>query len=1173
MRKITLMLALMMGWAASSSAQLSEDFENGKFSSDWKVTTLTSKTGWEIGRVDSLSELSNQLPFPSLCDDYVAIAVCGTGQKVVDHWLITPQISIEEGQYLNFMLCAPNAYASTHDTLDIIVSTEGNDSIEFTDTIYRLIPRSTIPWGVNSVSLADYAGKSIYIAFRDYHHARGSFVREVLYIDNITISSTPSYDLSVEEVISPVMSCNTTQDISLLIKNNGVETSSLTVSYTLDDGVTITETLNKTIAAGASDTITLSNQVVLQEGQEHTIVLKVTNGSEDIFTDNDTISTTISIGAELEYPYTMPTDSVEVTADFTSLRGSLDWTYTIADEDDMTAWSIVGRPSSIKGSTLMSNCISPTSDCVAVNFSYYSSDAVDIIIYTGAPYSTTYEIVDTIVLPVAQSFTDVQYNLYTEEASLSIGFAVYFPNGSYSTYYECAIRDIAFSDATPDIKASQIISPSLTKIAMSDAETSITVKYSYVGIGSISDLSLCYQVGDGDIVRETVSQTISEGEDYEHTFATSPVFNEAGKQTLTIWSESATDTNAANDTITTTITVYEAKTFPYSTTFYDAVDWSVINVDEDDVEWMFIEFDNAIKDGVAAYKNYYSGVSSDDYLVSPAITMPEGDARISFYYATGGYAYLSVLMGTSPDNLDTVLFDEYITNTGWLNGYANFTIEEAGVYYFAFYGYGTGYATYLDYVNIDAEEDICTNGIAFSETSGFDKTTSDVTISFINHGVTAQSNVEVGYIIGQGKMVSETVSESVEPGDTLTYTFTTAADISTPDSTYTLMGVIVSQVGEDVYNDTIIGSDIEHWASSTIPYAQGFEDGIDRWTLKTNTYAWSAPSNSSNSYQGKCYLYHASVSSLASDDWAFSESIEIPAGTYDLSYFYRTYKNMKTAKYAQHFEVLFGTAPEIDSMTTTIAVYDSIIESDAAYKKFTGTLNVDADGKYYIGFHCYSAAGAGGVYIDSIRIEEPKEGVTLPYTSDFENALDEWTRYNPTSIFYQWTYTTDEETEESYLDVYRKASYNNQEGMLVSPALYIESGTPVTISFDYAVISNADTITLDLYYGTEDNPYTMEVLQSNTEAEELTPATATLEVHTSGLYYIGFESSTNSAVYELQLTDVTVSNDVSTGIIDVNTVRKDSHCDVYYTLSGVKVNKSSLTKGVYIIDGRKYIVK
>lgn len=74
----------------------------------------------------------------------------------------------------------------------------------------------------------------------------------------------------------------------------------------------------------------------------------------------------------------------------------------------------------------------------------------------------------------------------------------------------------------------------------------------------------------------------------------------------------------------------------------------------------------------------------------------------------------------------------------------------------------------------------CSLGTFDKEKSGFAKTTSKVSLSYINHGVTPQKNITLRYWLNTADdpyaptktpYAEETVADEVQPGETVTYTF------------------------------------------------------------------------------------------------------------------------------------------------------------------------------------------------------------------------------------------------------------------------------------------------------------------------------------------------------------------------------------------------------------------
>lgn len=1166
MKKIFITCLFLM-LAFLTYGQLSENFESGKFGSEWTFyhedTGMTGLVNsWNIARCDSLpAGLKN---FPSLCGKFVAYAQCGGGAAITDSWMITPRLTVRQGDYLKFAISDPFAYGMTHDTLDIMISETTADKSAFTSCVMRIIPRSSIPWKENCVDLSSFAGKSIYIAFRDYHSTRGSFVREYLFLDNISISGTPSYDMSMENIVTPVNGCSTEQKVKVVVKNNGIRTNRFTIAYQTDEGKSISETFDKPLENGESDTITLATPVVLKEGINHTVKVWVKNELSDMFIVNDSASVAVKIGAELEFPYKM-TDGTGAS-DFAAIGSTPDaWQFSKLKDTDRYAWVLFGKTTNI-GSTLISNCIPFTEEKVMVSFKYHASHDINLIIQTGAPFANAFMPVDTIQLPASADFKDGQIMLTLPKESSSIGFRAQFPKAMWNDYCEFAIQDVEIDAARTDLAARSIEEPVMSGLLVSGQGHNLKVVFRNSGAGNIKEADLCYRLDNEPVVRENVTTDIPEGQNLEYSFNRKVMFDKVGDHLLKVWCEVYGDIKTSNDTISKHFLIYEAKEFPFTATFADSVEnckWSVINKDQDEVFWSFMKNPAAVKEGALAYKNSISGIVSNDYLITPAIRIPEGKARLSFYYATSSYntgtGKLKVLMGTEPDpeKMTTVLFDSGLTNTGWLNGFALFSIDHADHYYFAFYGYGTSGDIYLDYVKVDAEEDLCMNSIAFSQTSGFNKSKSDVNVSFINHGVSAQTDIPVSYYI-EGKLISsEKVPGSVLPGDTVYYTFKNQADISVPDSTYRIMAKIDKPVGEDTFNDQMIGWALEHWANKKIPYLQSFENAKDlyKWFVPTTSEGWLFQNNMFYAYDGNNFMYHGNQTKAA-ENWIFSECVEISAGTYDLSFFYRTMKNMDSDPYKQKFKVMLGTGTSAEEMDMLIVDYNGITESAPAWKKHSGKIRIAQDGKYYIGFYNYSNPGQGGTYIDNLEITSIVKGKELPYTADFDTREAEWMKFNPSYTFYQWNY--EKLGFDSFMWVNKDGTYNQPEGMLVSPALAITADKEVKLTVDYAAVSEVDSVRLNLYMGSVNNPDSMTLAAKLALSPEFTQFVYEFKLPVGKPCYFGFRSN-SYAQYELKLAGFKAEYKEEEGIDEVSVSTSVYVSDkTLYVFAGTAVKRLKL---------------
>ena len=84
-----------------------------------------------------------------------------------------------------------------------------------------------------------------------------------------------------------------------------------------------------------------------------------------------------------------------------------------------------------------------------------------------------------------------------------------------------------------------------------------------------------------------------------------------------------------------------------------------------------------------------------------------------------------------------------------------------------------------------------------------------ITVSITNYGSEVASNFDVSYQINGGTVVTETYTESVDSEQTVQYTFSTTADLSTVGAIYTIVAS-VSLPGDDNPENDSISVEVEH---------------------------------------------------------------------------------------------------------------------------------------------------------------------------------------------------------------------------------------------------------------------------------------------------------------------------------------------------------------------------
>ncbi|MFK7756702.1 MAG: choice-of-anchor J domain-containing protein [Flavobacteriales bacterium] len=90
----------------------------------------------------------------------------GVGALTPDNYLILPQLEVQEGEYLEWKAAGLDA-AYSAEKYAIVVSTTGTAAADFTDNIFEET-LSSANYESAFVSLNDYVGQQIYVAFRHY---------------------------------------------------------------------------------------------------------------------------------------------------------------------------------------------------------------------------------------------------------------------------------------------------------------------------------------------------------------------------------------------------------------------------------------------------------------------------------------------------------------------------------------------------------------------------------------------------------------------------------------------------------------------------------------------------------------------------------------------------------------------------------------------------------------------------------------------------------------------------------------------------------------------------------------------------------------------------------------------------------------------------------------------
>lgn len=144
-----------------------------------------------------------------------------------------------------------------------------------------------------------------------------------------------------------------------------------------------------------------------------------------------------------------------------------------------------------------------------------------------------------------------------------------------------------------------------------------------------------------------------------------------------------------------------------------------------------------------------------------------------------------------------------------------------------------------------------------------------VTARYANIGLNAipvGTTMNFEYIVNNGTPTAETLvlTDSIVPGDTLIYEFTTTINLSTP-GTYDI-DVVVSFAGDQNGLDDTVSTVIDNIpVISTFPYFEDFESGSGGWTAGGNNSTWALGTPAQTNITGAASGTNAWMTGLASN--------------------------------------------------------------------------------------------------------------------------------------------------------------------------------------------------------------------------------------------------------------------------------------------------------------------
>lgn len=221
----------------------------------------------------------------------------------------------------------------------------------------------------------------------------------------------------------------------------------------------------------------------------------------------------------------------------------------------------------------------------------------------------------------------------------------------------------------------------------------------------------------------------------------------------------------------------------------DGNNWGLQLVLQDGTTWSDIEgYNSAHAVGSASYRNDVGALNPDNWLITPALELPNGSIELKYWVSAIDVTYsqdhYEVMVSTTGTNVSdfTSIFEETLTTNVWgeriisLNAYSGQTIYIAFVHNESH----DVYIMRIDDISIDVGSDIDAQVFSITEpVSGPSLTNSEVVKAIVkNNGIADITGFSLKLEVNGTELATETYTGTIASGEQAEYTFTQTADLS-----------------------------------------------------------------------------------------------------------------------------------------------------------------------------------------------------------------------------------------------------------------------------------------------------------------------------------------------------------------------------------------------------------
>jgi len=572
----------------------------------------------------------------------------GTGPLNPTNWIITPQITLPASGtiMLEYWIAAQDP-SWPEERYKVAISTTNTNPSSFT-----IIHEETLDsgeWKQRIHNLSSYAGQNVYIAFIHTECTNMFYLK----LDDVTVYTNDITDAAIVDIIEPnhLSGCqlSSNQNITVrIINNGGSDISNFQVSYSVNGGAPVVETVTASIAPASSYDYTFSTTYDMSALELYNIVASV-NLTGDSNPDNNMASLEIISG-----------DAVIAFDALTDNMGGQSWQVINKLTNEVVAERTIGW---------QWNVYIHEEVCVIDDLCYKAVVSDEDGMIDGSAWLTiSYNSVVVAGSTTPDSFTGPQL------VADNLGSG-------------CAAIDAELYEIDPIFPSCEM------------GDETLMVRINNNGTNPFSNFTVSYTVNGGAAVTENFAGTVNLGEIVDFIFSTPINMSADGLYEIIATVNVAGDEIASNNSRDFATANIESTDVPYSSNFdteESLLGWAIYDANSDNNSWVYATGYGVENSNAFAYV-YNTENPANDWLFSTCIDLMGGqDYRVSLDYKVRSASYpekMAIYYGNAQDpNAMTLILDlGTLTNTEYQTANANFTPSANGTYYIGIKVYSEAY--------------------------------------------------------------------------------------------------------------------------------------------------------------------------------------------------------------------------------------------------------------------------------------------------------------------------------------------------------------------------------------------------------------------------------------------------------------------------------------------------